>query len=223
MYAFATLREWPDKEKLNKEKELAGFYLSAHPLQSYGPMLKWIEHKDFADHLKSLEGHTGQREPVAVACGLLQSHRVITTKKGDKMAFAQLEDLSGQCEVIIFPKTYKRIEHWLGEHNVFLIKGSVDLASRSKCKIKADIMVPLEVLLTESDVVEGLHLQLPGAVNAELLAAISEKLLPGSIPVKVQFEENGKRLQVGLKKKATCSVEGLHELGKLGIGITCVI
>ena len=39
--------------------------------------------------------------------------KLITTRKGDRMAIVQLEDLSGSCEAVVFPKTYVRLSEFL--------------------------------------------------------------------------------------------------------------
>lgn len=49
-----------------------------------------------------------------------------TTKKGDRMAFLQIEDLTGQMEAIIFPKTYQEIKTFPKENDVVLITGKTD-------------------------------------------------------------------------------------------------
>ena len=45
--------------------------------------------------------------------GMIPELRQITTKKGDRMAVIQLEDLSGTCEAVVFPKTYLRLSEFL--------------------------------------------------------------------------------------------------------------
>ena len=46
-FIFQPLAPWTDKEKLEKEKEVVGFYLSAHPLDSYKKQLKRFDFKPF--------------------------------------------------------------------------------------------------------------------------------------------------------------------------------
>ena len=42
--------------------------------------------------------------------GMIVGVRTINTKKGDQMAFVQLEDMQGQCEVVVFPRTYAEVK-----------------------------------------------------------------------------------------------------------------
>ena len=53
----------------------------------------------------------------------------ITTRKGDRMAIAQLEDLSGSCEAIVFPKTYSRLSEFLLTDTRLLVWGTIDKKS----------------------------------------------------------------------------------------------
>ena len=61
------------------------------------------------------------------------------------MSFVQLEDTSSSAEIIVFPKVYKQIEQWLDSYNV-IVKGALDLTAPQKCKIKANEVVPMELL-----------------------------------------------------------------------------
>ena len=50
----------------------------------------------------------------------------ITTRKGDRMAVVQLEDLSGSCEAIVFPKTYLKLSEFLLTDTRLLVWGTID-------------------------------------------------------------------------------------------------
>lgn len=149
MYEFQPLPAWDDKKKLEHEKEVVGFYLSAHPLDSYQSQLRWLNADSFEQSLNKAKTATGTEEPLVIGCGLLKSSKVINTKKGDRMAFLQLEDCNSKAEIIVFPKVFKKIEPWLSQYHVFVVKGSLDLMSNHTCKIKANELVPMELLFQE--------------------------------------------------------------------------
>ena len=52
--------------------------------------------------------------------------RQVNTRKGDRMAILQLEDLTGSCEAVVFPKTYARLADHLMVDARLLLWGSVD-------------------------------------------------------------------------------------------------
>ncbi len=110
----------PEKRRLADEKELLGTYVSSHPLDV---LANYVDKRltPLSELDASLEGQT-----VTVA-GVLASLRTITTKKGDAMAFAQLEDLSGAREVVIFPRTYDLSREALLDDTLVLVEAKVQM------------------------------------------------------------------------------------------------
>ncbi len=103
-----------ERELLNYEFELMGMFVSGHPLDNYRSILPEIVSID----LRSLQELAGEGKREMVIAGMISSKKIFITKKGDKMAFAVLEDLSGKMEVIIFPKTYKEYEKVLASEDL---------------------------------------------------------------------------------------------------------
>ncbi len=113
--------EIPNREKLADEKELTGAYFSDNPLLRLGKSSnKAVSH--FVNQID--ESIAGQMVTIA---GVVTSSRVITTKKGDPMAFVQIEDPSGATEVTVFPKTYSRSKELWRVEALVLVKGKVEL------------------------------------------------------------------------------------------------
>jgi DNA polymerase III alpha subunit len=133
------------------------------------------------------------------------------------MAFVQLEDLQSSCEVILFPKTFAQVSHWLDEHHTFLVKGALDLTSPHQCKIKANHFVPLELLLQEGSCIESLQLYLPEAINHELLAQCKELLISGRIPLTLRYRENNMELKLVTRKKVGLDQETMKRLQELNV------
>ena len=93
---LAQVEDWPPMERLSEELEAVGFYLSAHPLDTYGAKLKRLKSIRFADLLAS-----GRSGPATLA-GTVIAKRERTSGKGTKYAFVQLSDTSGVFEVTVF-------------------------------------------------------------------------------------------------------------------------
>jgi DNA polymerase III subunit alpha len=112
---------WTNIERLNKERELIGFYLSGHPLDKYRE-----DAALFASHTLSAEELAGlnDRDTVRVI-GIFTSVRRISDKKGRPMAFAQIEDLSGSTEVLIFSEVFDRNQGLIAPDTVVLLEGHV--------------------------------------------------------------------------------------------------
>ena len=74
--------------------------------------------------LSSLEDQKDKSRVSVIA--MIPDIRQVTTRKGDRMAIIQLEDLTGSCEAVVFPKSYERLcEHLMVETRL-LIWASVD-------------------------------------------------------------------------------------------------
>lgn len=224
IYGFAPLQEFENKEKLEKEKEVMGFYLSAHPLDSYKKQLKRLNISSFAQALaQSIENSkssNSEHEILTICCGLLKTRKDILTKKGDKMSFVQLEDLSGSAEIILFPKAFKNAEKWLdSQHHVFVVKGNVDAASDTKCKIKANEFLPIEVLPQEWTGINYASLTLPGNIDEELIKNLKDILVAGKIPLELIFHENGKQIKFISKEKISIDDHILDNIENHGIEV----
>ena len=218
-YNFQPLEEWSDKEKLEKEKEVVGFYLSSHPLKICKSILKRFNYESFSQVYEKAKKHSNRQEPIVVCCGLMQNYRKITTKKGDPMAFAQFEDFSGNCEVIIFPRAFQHIEQWLDFYSVFVIKGTLDTTSSDKCKIKVNQMVPIDLILDKWKSIEYCTINLPESLDKSMLEQINKILTSGNTPICLTFKENETNLLIRPRKKITCDQESIEKLEKIGVNI----
>jgi len=216
-YVFAPRKEWADKEKLEKEQSVIGFYLSSHPLETYRQQLGWFNPATFDKILEQLKANNGQ-ESMVVACGMLQGRKDIVTKKGDRMSFVQLEDSASTAEMVIFPKTFAKVEQWLDNYNVFVVKGFVDAESSRKCKIKVQDMVPIELVLQEWPQVGSVAFTLPPLLVEEQLEKLKASLVTGPIPLGFIFHENGKKLhlvtkmKIGLDQQMLCALEKEYQI-----------
>ena len=110
-------------EKLKLEKQLLGFYLSDHPLKHLTKPAKLVSPVSIS-HLEE----TKDRTKVSIVA-MIPELKQITTRKGDRMAIIQLEDLSGSCEAIVFPKTYLKLSEFLLTDTRLLLWGTIDKRS----------------------------------------------------------------------------------------------
>lgn len=120
--------DFDGKERLKYEMDLMGIYVSGHPLNPYENLLnKLTSHKVFEVFELS-----GQGKKELTVGGIIVQKRVILTKKGDKMAFATLEDLTGKIELVIFPKTFAEFGHYLDSDDPVWVKGEVKLSEDNR-------------------------------------------------------------------------------------------
>ncbi len=221
-FVYQVIPDWADKEKLEKEKEVIGFYLSSHPLHAYKKLLSWLNISSFENVLKKASFNSPQ-EPIVIAAGLVKSKREIITKKGDRMAFVALEDMQSTAEIILFPATFKKVELHLMNHHIFLVKGALDSTSPQKCKIKANEMVPLDLFFQEWPAIHKLSCKITSSLTADQLQSLQTQFTKGQTSLEFIFAENGKQLRLTAKEKVTLTSELLEILANYHITPECFI
>jgi DNA polymerase-3 subunit alpha len=112
--------EWDHHTLLKYERELTGFYITAHPLTPHAAAIR-----EFSTASTQTLAEHGDGKEVKL-CGIVASVRVMTTKKGDRMAYFQLEDLQGRVEVIAFPDLYKTGAALLTPEHLIQVTGTID-------------------------------------------------------------------------------------------------
>ncbi len=105
-------------QKLIWEKELLGLYISGHPLDKHAAKLANAKNsiKHAKEHLKNVE---------TVIAGYVETVQTILTKKGEKMAFLKISDLSDSIEVVVFPNLLKENEKLILSGNCIMLKGKI--------------------------------------------------------------------------------------------------
>ena len=116
------------QEKLRYEKELIGIYVSGHPLNDFKDALKQISSCPIAQ-ISELQG-SDKREMTLT--GLISNRKNLVTKKGDRMCFISLEDLTGKIECVVFPKVFAEYENLLDTDEPLMISGSINLAEEPR-------------------------------------------------------------------------------------------
>jgi len=174
---YPDIEEFPENQLVVFEKETIGFYISRHPLSRYQEEIKQLTSQD-SSTLSRLKNN----DEVKV-CGLVSSLKEIVTKKGDRMAFLNLEDMKGFLEVILFPEVFKASLPCLRGGDPIVVRGSLDL-SEDHIKIKATEIRSLLEGLTSSS--KTLHLKIPlASLTKSHLEELKEVLLMNRGPFKV--------------------------------------
>lgn len=127
--------EWPERVRLEREKEAVGFYITGHPMTAYKAEIESFTTATTAD-LKGLP----KESEVRLAGIAVAQKVVITKKKGLRMSFVQFEDQLGAVEVTVFPKTYAKAELLLGQPDEpLLITAKIDeLSDEGSTKLIAE-------------------------------------------------------------------------------------
>lgn len=118
--SYEPVKEWPEKEKLNLEREILGFYLSGHPLDRYQSEAKRLGVCPTAQLTQAKHNETVQ------IMGMVMDLRERPLKSGDgRWAVVTIEDNFGMAEILAFNKIYAEFESILKSKEPLLFKGRV--------------------------------------------------------------------------------------------------
>lgn len=146
---YPDIPEYISKVKLHLEKEIAGVYLSGHPLDEYADRMQtfsmnssMISSNDDEESVNSDEFdavETGLKDGDAVTCGgVITMVKPVVTKTGQKMAIATVEDMLGTFDIVLFPKVYDKFKDVLQEETIVAIKGKVSVRDGLSTSINVD-------------------------------------------------------------------------------------
>jgi DNA polymerase-3 subunit alpha len=125
------LEDATGRERLQWEKELLGVYAMSHPLSHVSVDLRNIVSCACNELDERYDGKN------VMLAGMIVGVRTINTKKGDQMAFVQIEDMQGQCEVVVFPRTYAEVKDLLVQDSIVVVKGKAQ-TRESQTSLLAD-------------------------------------------------------------------------------------
>ena len=141
---------WTLGECLQAEKEVFGFFLTGHPLEEY------LEHvESLGDTNLSLLGDFEDGATVTLPV-FVSSFREYRTKKGAVMAFAQVDDLHGSAELIVFQKVYNACEKALKSDQPLMLAARIDASKDKPVLIAEKVELLSEILPT---LIHKVHIQ----------------------------------------------------------------
>ena len=128
------------QEKLIWEKELLGFYLSDHPLNSYRERITKTQAKPIAE-AALIKDET----KIFRVAGLISRIHKVTTKKGQQMLFVTIQDFSPvSMEIVVFSSILDRTQQVWQDNKVVLVQGKISLRGEDP-KMICDAAMVLEV------------------------------------------------------------------------------
>ncbi|TKS61631.1 MAG: DNA polymerase III subunit alpha [Nitrospira sp.] len=138
-----SIAEWDQAQRLKYERELTGFYITAHPLTRYEAMLNALS---TATTVGLTELSDGKEVKI---CGIIATVKSMLTKKGDRMAYLTVEDLQGTAEVIVFPDLFKSARELITPERLVRVTGMIDRGDKGT-KIRGSKIEPLAEIQTQS-------------------------------------------------------------------------
>ncbi|HEX6966976.1 MAG TPA: DNA polymerase III subunit alpha [Gemmatimonadaceae bacterium] len=162
-HILPNVQPWTDAERLAKEKEILGFYISGHPLEPFR-----MEVELFATHTVSQLG-TWTDQPIALGVVVTAIKRQISKRSGAEFARLTVEDFSGSSEVLVFPEAWTLLGDRIKPDVPVLLKGGYS---------KRDQGADNPTFIVES-VTPFAELRATGNVAVSIELTLGAKLPPG--------------------------------------------
>jgi DNA polymerase-3 subunit alpha len=172
--------EFEKNELLRLEKETLGLYVSEHPLTPIRDQLRRKTDCMLAELERRRDGE------IVVVGGIVAGLKQMTTKKGEPMVFAALEDVTGSCEVVAFNSVYTLARELLVQDRVLVVKGRVDHKQQGETKLVALEILPFEATPERREVRLKVDARIARAGVVRELALLV-KDFPGEAPVYVDL------------------------------------
>lgn len=145
-HTLPNLPDYPLRQRLALEKEIAGVYITGHPLDDYRDVLGKLPFstadldglEEREDRGLSLDGQ------IVDMGGILTEVKGKATKKGAYMGFITLEDLTGQIECLVFPKVYERYQGMMAVDDLVVLHGRLSIREEETPKLLVEKLIPLE-------------------------------------------------------------------------------
>ena len=191
---------WGDLERLNKERDLVGIYLSAHPLDEYAVILENVCNT----HMIELTDLTLLQNKDVTMGGIVTGVREGYTKTGKPYGIAKIEDYSGSAEFAFFGN------EWVEKKNFFM--NGMFLFLRGKCQPKQwrqeewEIKINSIELLPEvkEKIIEKLTVTAPlSAIDEEMIEEFTAlvKANPGNAELYFHVQDEDGQMYVNLMSR----------------------
>ncbi|HJU66226.1 MAG TPA: DNA polymerase III subunit alpha [Gemmatimonadaceae bacterium] len=179
--------EWNDTERLAREKEILGFYISGHPLEPYR-----TEVELFATHNVAQLGKWTDA-PMALGVVVTAVKRQISKRTSAEFARLTIEDFSGSAEVLVFPETWTLIGERIRPDVPVLLKGRYSRRDQGadNPSFVVESVTPFAELRATGNVAVALELPMDSKISAEVMADVRELLEQhaGSAPLELRWTD----------------------------------
>ncbi len=180
--------EWTEQERLAREKEFVGFFVSGHPLGRFATEVGLFASHTTADLGQWREG------PVQVAAVVTAIRRQTARRTGAEWAKVTLEDFHGSAEVLVFPETWKKLGRMLVPDGAFLVTGGYSLRDRGEedAPFIVEDAQPLAEFRASGRVALALRWGRRDGVPPDALRAAAAvcRAHPGPAPVLVEWQDD---------------------------------
>lgn len=210
-------QEWGLLDKLEKEQEVTGFFLSGHPLDNYR-----AEMQRFTKPLTQLDDYKDRDVNVG---GIISGSQHRTSANGKPYGRFTLADYVSKIEIMLFGEDYLKFKHLLDDGTVVFIKAKYSESWRDKGKYELRINDMQLMDSINQKMVKGITISLPIEWLTEELLDKMEALFqqyPGEQSLAIQLIDKAEKLQLSLlSQNLKVSADSTLILALERIGLIC--
>ena len=204
--AFPDVPPWTEAERLAREKEVLGFFISGHPLERFRSEVEL-----FGSRTTATLGEWSEH-PVSIGAVVTAVKRQISKKTGKEYARLVLEDFHGTSDAIVFPESWARLNQVVLPDSALLLTGGY--SARDRGEDQAPFVVeaarPLADLKSSGAVGLSLRWGAPGRPDALKAAAALCSAHPGPVPVYIDWSDgNGEAVRFRARRVRVAAEEEL--------------
>ena len=178
---YARLPEYDKRDLIAFERDAIGMSFSGNALDDYSEEEAGVQHTPLAELRRSPDEEDEPSEVLpatekqtVTVLGVVSTVNGKETKNGDRMAFVTLADRTGEIEVIVFPKLYRRVGSVLTPERAVAVTGEIDRREGAGAKILAQSVRPLRKNGEEAQTERTLYLRVPSLQSPQAKQAVSE-------------------------------------------------
>ena len=206
--ALPDLPAWTEAERLAKEKEVLGFFISGHPLERFRDEVEL-----FGTRTTATLGEWGEHQ-VSVAAVVTGVKRQISKKTGKEYARLVVEDFHGTAEAIVFPDAWAKLNQTIFQDAALLLTGGY--SDRDRGEDQAPFIVemarPLEELKASGALALSLSWRAPSAPQPAALKEVAAlcSAHPGPTPLYVEWSDgNGDAVRLRSRRVRVAAEDDL--------------
>ena len=162
------IEDWDNQEKLSKEKEVLGIYVSGNPLIKYADIIEELSNYDFS------EKQILKENSIVKIGGAVTNFKLHFDKKNQQMAFFNLDCLGGQAEAIIFHDAFDKYKEIIKDNNIVFLVGHTSTQNDfADLKLIVDEVIPINHAKKVLKLTE-VNIRLPKNSSKDLMNEIVE-------------------------------------------------
>lgn len=195
-------------EKLEYEEQVLGAYLSGHPIEGF-ENLRFVKQ---ASYIIDLQAGKNDR-----FIGLVKNIRKIRTKKGEQMAFVQVNDQSGECSLTLFPQKLRQYGRLIEKNKILYIEGKVEEGQQEEKQVLINHIADATLLGQESSKDKCFIRIQPELDAPDKLKEMNQMMqnYAGNVPVILFYVKTNRKIVVNESGWVDGSAEFVTELEKL--------